>query len=119
MRRSSRGSDGHKKRTASGSQGVRAPEGSDRFLRPEGKHARQARLRATLRAAGRDPSRCGNCDLAGKTAVVHVVPESRGGTDRVGNLVSLCQDCKKRLPRKARSSDPSRSGGAPQLTLFG
>ncbi len=128
MRRSTRGSDPHKRRggrTASAdSTSVHAraapapPEDSDRFLRPERGKAKQARLRAALRTAGRDPARCGNCDTAGKMAIVHVVPVSRGGSDRPGNLVPLCEDCKKRLPRKAKVTPPP-PGGAPQLSLFG
>jgi hypothetical protein len=68
-------------------------------LRPESQRARQRRLKAILRAAGRDPSRCGNCEQGERVVVGHVVPPERGGTDRAGNLTSLCGDCRRKLPR--------------------
>jgi hypothetical protein len=115
MRRSTRGSDPQKRRAGTSAL---PPEDSDRFLRPEPKRARQARLRATLRAAARDPARCGNCDTAGKTLIVHVVPPPRGGTDRAGNLVALCHDCRRKLPRRVRQAETAPPPGAPQLSLF-
>jgi 5-methylcytosine-specific restriction endonuclease McrA len=127
LRRSTRGSDPQKRRTRVSAttttvtvprRPVKPLEGSDRFLRPEGKRTSQARLRGTLRAAGRDPARCGNCEVAGKMMIVHVIPLSRGGSDRPGNLVPLCPDCKKKLPRRARVEAPPVAG-APQMTLFG
>lgn len=131
MRRSTRGSDPHKRRSGRISQtastnvhsrpaSTSPPEGSDRFLRPEPKKAKQVRLRAALRTAGRDPARCGNCEAAGKMTIVHVVPPARGGTDRAGNLVPLCKECKRRLPRRARAAEAAPlPPGAPQMSLFG
>lgn len=118
VRRSSRGSDTHKKRAKVASSAP--PEGSDRFLRPESRKQRQARLRAVLRAAGRETGRCGNCDLAGKVVIAHVVLPARGGTDRAGNLVALCRDCfRRKAPRKSRAEDGvPRPPAAPQMTLF-
>ena len=128
MRRSTRGSDPHKRRggrvspdatTVVATRPQAPPEGSDRFLRPEPKKAKQARLRAALRQAGRDPGRCGNCDAAGKMTIVHVVPLARGGSERPGNLVPLCLECKKKLPRRARAAEAAPlAPGAPQMTLF-
>jgi 5-methylcytosine-specific restriction endonuclease McrA len=131
MRRSTRGSDPHRRRSArvasAESTAVHARpaalprEDSDRFLRPEQGKTKQARLRAALRAAGRDPACCGNCELKGKMAIVHVIPVGRGGSDRAGNLVPLCPECKKKLPRRARSADAASlppAVGAPQLHLF-
>lgn len=91
-------------------------------LRPESEAARQRRLKAILRAEGRDAGRCGNCDQTGTLGVGHMVPRIRGGTDRAGNLVILCGDCRRALPRTrldafeddARPSSPDRS----QLSLF-
>jgi hypothetical protein len=113
------GSDRDARRTAHAAP--TQPEGSDAFLRPETRKARQTRLRAILRDAGREPARCGNCDLQGKCTVVHVVPPSRGGSDRSGNLVPLCSTCRGRLPKKVREAEaapPQTSGSAPQLGLF-
>jgi 5-methylcytosine-specific restriction endonuclease McrA len=132
MPRSTRGSDPHKRRgsrvsdastTAAHPRSASLPrEDSDRFLRPEPRKAKQARLRAALRTAGRDPARCGNCELAGKMTIVHVVPLARGGTDRAGNLVPLCADCKRKLPRRVRDAEraplPAQTD-APQMSLFG
>jgi len=101
------------------------PDGSSACLRPEGTKARQSRLRSVLRGAGRDPSRCGNCDLAGPNKIGHVVPPTRGGSDRPGNLVALCQSCRKLLPsgkrREAFESGKAAKRPAadqPQLGLF-
>lgn len=101
-----------------------APAISASCLRPEGARARQQRLRGVLTGAGRDPARCGNCDVAGPTRIGHVVPPARGGTDRPGNLVALCAACRRRLPRRLRDgfdqgrAAPGPGGQAPQLTLF-
>jgi 5-methylcytosine-specific restriction endonuclease McrA len=96
------------------------PLESDRFLRPEPRRSRQARLRSIVRGAGRDPARCGNCDLAVRCTVVHVVPPSRGGTDRSGNLVPLCATCRSRLPRRGdvETPRPARAMRG-QMPLFG
>ena len=91
-------------------------------LRPESEAARQRRMKAILRAAGRDAGRCGNCDQTGTLGVGHMVPPIRGGTDRPGNLVILCGDCRRALPRtrldafedETRPPSPDRS----QLSLF-
>ena len=92
-------------------------------LRPEGKRARQRRLKAILRAAGRDPGRCGNCEQPGSIAIGHVVPPERDGTDRPGNLVALCGDCRRKLPRGRADSFEAPEATAspnsvPQLKLF-
>ena len=91
-------------------------------LRPEGERARQRRLKAILRAAERDPSRCGNCEQVGTIVVGHVVPLERDGTDRPGNLVALCGACRRKLPRGRREAFVADGGpaatGAPQLNLF-
>lgn len=99
------------------------PEASSQgCLRPEGQRARQRRLQGIVRAADRDPARCGNCDKTGGTRVGHVVPPSRGGTDLPGNLVVLCGECRRRLPRgrdDAFEDDGRPAGdGLPQLSLF-
>lgn len=80
-------------------------------LRPESKNARQRRLHATLLASGRDPSRCGNCDASGRTKIVAVIPLDKGGTERAGNLVAFCGDCRRKLPRE-RQEDSGRSPAA-------
>lgn len=36
---------------------------------------------------------CSNCGAVGETQIHHVVPRSRGGSDRPENLVHLCLDC--------------------------
>ena len=75
-----------------------------------------------MRAANRDPSRCGNCDQTSPTQVGHMVPSSRGGTDLPGNLVVLCGECRRHLPRSR--GDAFEDEGTPseansdQLSLF-
>ncbi|MCA8921546.1 MAG: HNH endonuclease, partial [Planctomycetes bacterium] len=78
------------------------PDSSQTCLRPESKAVRQRRLRAVLLGAGRDPSRCGNCGQAGRTEIGHLLPPNHGGSDRPGNLFSLCGPCRRRLPRGRR-----------------
>lgn len=91
-------------------------------LRPETDRARQQRLKLIVRGADRDPKRCGNCDQIGPSRVGHMVPPSRGGTDLPGNLVVLCRECFRRLPRTR--ADAFDEEGAPsavspgQLSLF-
>ncbi|MGE0709095.1 MAG: HNH endonuclease [Planctomycetota bacterium] len=91
-------------------------------LRPEGDRVRQERLRAIVRAAARDPGRCGNCDRLAPTRVGHMVPTVRGGTDLPGNLIVLCAECRKLLPRvrgDAFDEDGHGAATAPgQLSLF-
>jgi 5-methylcytosine-specific restriction endonuclease McrA len=97
--------------------------GSQGGLRPEGDRTRQRRLWAILRAAERDPARCGNCDqVTGDTRIGHMVPASRGGSDLPGNLVALCGECRRKLPRSRE--DAFEDDGHPtgtdvtQLSLF-
>lgn len=98
------------------------PDQSQSGLRPEGTRARQARLKAIVRAANRDPSRCGNCDQTTPTRVGHMVPVHRGGTDLPGNLVVLCGECRRRLPRGSQDAFEAESAAmdaAPgQMSLF-
>ncbi len=47
-------------------------------------------------ALERDGYRCGNCGMNTATLHVHhIVPLSRGGTNSLGNLWTLCEDCHK------------------------
>lgn len=98
------------------------PDPGQSSLRPEGGRARQARLKAIVRAANRDPSRCGNCDQTAPTRVGHMIPPSKSGTDLPGNLVVLCGECRRRLPRSR--DEAFEDEGAPseadsgQLSLF-
>jgi len=92
-------------------------------LRPEGERGRQRRLSSILRSASRDPHRCGNCDQHDESIKIgHVVPSSRGGTDMPGNLVALCGDCRRKLPRSRQDLFDDDSGPRatelPQLNLF-
>jgi len=93
-------------------------------LRPETEGARQRRLRAILLGAGREPTKCGNCETPGRTKVGHVLPPSHGGTDRPGNLFVLCGGCRRRLPRSRAEgfedfAGPREAASEPQLDLFG
>jgi hypothetical protein len=45
----------------------------------------------------RDGNRCGNCGSTSNLMVHHIVPLSRGGTNQVSNLRTLCEDCHKKL----------------------
>jgi hypothetical protein len=91
-------------------------------LRPEGDRRRQERLRGIVRAANRDAGRCGNCDQIAPTRVGHMVPVSRSGTDLPGNLVVLCGECRRHLPRtraEAFEDETQAASTAPgQLDLF-
>lgn len=58
----------------------------------------------SLQAKDRDGYKCGNCGEGGKKAWVtfplhvhHIVPLSKGGTNNLSNLRTLCEDCHKRL----------------------
>lgn len=119
----------HERRRALTLQNAAAPpEDPAACLRPESAKARQRRLRQILEQAGRDPTRCGNCDQAGPTKIGHVVPTSRGGTDRPGNLAALCESCRRRVPgpRRRESFEAGRvarpptaaAADAPQMNLF-
>lgn len=99
------------------------PSESQACLRPEGGRARQRRLKAIVRSADRDATRCGNCDAIGPTRVGHVIPASRGGTDLPGNLIVLCEECRTKLPRvrmEAFEEDGRLAGAAElnQMKLF-
>jgi hypothetical protein len=48
-------------------------------------------------ALHRDGSRCGNCGGALNLHVHHIVPLSKGGSNQLGNLRTLCDVCHKRL----------------------
>ena len=48
-------------------------------------------------ALSRDGYRCGNCGATSKLHVHHIVPLSRGGTNVLGNLRTLCDSCHKLL----------------------
>jgi len=91
-------------------------------LRPESERSRQRRLKAILRSDGRDPLHCGNCEETEAVKIGHVVPTARGGTDRPGNLVPLCRECRRKLPRTRRDAFEEElhpgSGDIPQLNLF-
>lgn len=120
---SARSSQERRRRITRENATAKPPDSSSACLRPETPKKRQARLRAILLAAGRDPARCGNCDLAGPTRIGHVVPVPRGGTDLPGNLAALCAACVKRLPRRRREGfEAARKGaqaaGEPQMNLF-
>lgn len=99
-----------------------APEDSQAALRPESTSVRQRRLRAILLGAQRDPARCFNCDTPGPTRVGHVIPADRGGSDLPGNLVALCGDCRRKLPRARHEfgEEPAERHDeeTPQLSLF-
>ena len=48
-------------------------------------------------AQARDDHECGNCHATRNLHVHHVVPLSKGGTNNLSNLRTLCEDCHKRL----------------------
>lgn len=52
----------------------------------------------------RDNHLCRECLLCGKyttaTDVDHIIPKSKGGTDDISNLQSLCHECHKKKTRK-------------------
>jgi len=50
-------------------------------------------LRAILKKAGRDLSKCQNCGFGAKKEIHHIVPLPRGGTNNPGNLAVLCPNC--------------------------
>ena len=121
-RSSARSSQERRRRLSVENAAQIAPEDSQGALRPESANARQRRLRAILLGAGRDPARCFNCDVAGPTRIGHVIPVDRGGTELPGNLVALCGDCRRCLPRTrhewGEDPAPAPDEEVPQLELF-
>lgn len=45
----------------------------------------------------RDGHRCGNCGSNHNLMVHHIVPLSKGGSNSLSNLRTLCEDCHKKL----------------------
>ncbi len=41
---------------------------------------------------------CGNCGARENLVIHHIVPESVGGTNRLGNLACLCVSCHRKIP---------------------
>lgn len=41
----------------------------------------------------RDSYKCGNCEQANDLHVHHIIPLSRGGSNRITNLITLCKKC--------------------------
>ena len=50
-----------------------------------------------LLALQRDNYECGNCKSNKNLHVHHIVPLSRGGSNNLSNLRTLCEDCHKKL----------------------
>lgn len=48
------------------------------------------------RILARDKHRCVECGSTKELTLDHIVPQSRGGTGRVGNLQTLCAPCNRR-----------------------
>ena len=48
-------------------------------------------------ALERDGYECSNCSDYGKVHVHHIVPLSKGGTNNLKNLITLCEGCHKKL----------------------
>ena len=69
----------------------RIEDASDKVDYPHnwGELSRQARAR--------DDYECGNCHATTDLHVHHIVPLSKGGTNNLSNLRTLCEDCHKRL----------------------
>jgi 5-methylcytosine-specific restriction endonuclease McrA len=44
----------------------------------------------------RDGYRCTNCGRLGPTEIDHIIPRSRGRSDLMTNLRSICSDCHRR-----------------------
>ncbi|MEB0170071.1 HNH endonuclease signature motif containing protein, partial [Pseudomonas sp. CCC4.4] len=55
-----------------------------------------------LSAPVKPGSCCGNCGLTTGLEIRHVVPLSVGGTNSLGNLVTLCFDCHEKSYRKSQ-----------------
>lgn len=45
----------------------------------------------------RDDYRCGNCGSTKNLHVHHIVPLSRGGTNQLSNLRTICEECHKKI----------------------
>ena len=48
----------------------------------------------------RDNNRCLECGSKENLTIDHVIPKSKGGTDRSNNLITLCERCNKRKGSK-------------------
>jgi hypothetical protein len=99
-----------------------AAETSALSLRPERRQERENRLKAILRDHSRNPNNCGNCGESGRTRVAHVIPIERGGSDRPGNLIVLCQQCFRLFDASRQDSSGMRRRfeelSSRQLSLF-
>jgi 5-methylcytosine-specific restriction endonuclease McrA len=51
----------------------------------------------TAKVRARDGHKCGNCGSTTNLDVHHIVPKSRGGTNELSNLRTLCHDCHKKI----------------------
>jgi 5-methylcytosine-specific restriction endonuclease McrA len=45
----------------------------------------------------RDDYECGNCGGTGEMHVHHIVPLSKGGTNQLSNMKTLCKECHERI----------------------
>jgi hypothetical protein len=45
----------------------------------------------------RDSHKCGNCGSSDRLHVHHIVPLSKGGSNEIGNLRTLCEGCHKKI----------------------
>lgn len=45
----------------------------------------------------RDGYRCGNCGSMTDLHVHHIVPLSKGGTNQLSNLRTICKECHKKI----------------------
>lgn len=92
------------------------------ILRPERRKEKQRRLVSILREAGRNPQECGNCGQNGQTRVSHIIPVNRGGSERPGNLISLCALCWRQFTANRRDSSSVRRRieefSSQQMSLF-
>ena len=70
------------------------PVGLDLELLPR-KKKRRPKIAPAVRAAvyERDGYRCVNCGVNRQLTVDHVVPLSKGGKNRISNMVTLCRPC--------------------------
>ena len=53
--------------------------------------------RIRTQVLSRDNYKCGNCGSSHNLHVHHIVPLSKGGTNNLSNLKTLCEDCHKSL----------------------
>jgi hypothetical protein len=49
------------------------------------------------KALARDEYKCGNCGSTQNLMVHHIIPLSKGGSNLLSNLRTLCEDCHKKL----------------------